>query len=103
MTRRLLAVALVVAFLGACGGGGDDSAEADAPKTTTTLSAEQSREAVKAMWTGYFKGDTAIDAAVATLENGETHRTAIKQQQDSGATKGLTVVVKDVQLVSPKL
>jgi hypothetical protein len=55
------------------------------------------------MWTNYFKESNTVDDAVASLENGDKYRDAILQQQQSGATKGLTVVVKDVQVVNPNL
>jgi ABC-type glycerol-3-phosphate transport system substrate-binding protein len=102
MTRRLLAAAAVLMLLAACGGGDDESDTADAT-TTTTASPAQASADITAMWTSYFKAGNPVDDAVASLENGATYRDAIIQQQQSGATNGLSVVVKDVQVINPKL
>ena len=102
MTRRLLAAAAVLMLLAACGGGDDES---DAPNVTATTAASsaQARADITAMWTSYFKAGNPVDDAVASLENGATYRDAIIQQQQSGATNGLSVVVKDVQLTNETL
>jgi hypothetical protein len=100
--RRSLAVSLLFVLLAACGGGGgDDDDVAEEETTTTAFDRAAATAEITAMWTQQFSEGQTVDAAVANLENGETYRDAIIQQQTSGATRGLSVQVKDVQVTSP--
>jgi hypothetical protein len=103
MRRTLVTAVVVLTLVGACGGGGGDDDGADAAPTTTQFDRAKAMTDIKDMWTTQFNAAQTVDGAVGLIENGTAYREAIQQQEDSGATSGLSVVVKDVQLTNNKL
>ena len=111
--KRVLVVGavcmVVVVSLAACGGGDDDNTAAattttEAPTTTAApFEAAKAEADIRALYVNFFKDTNTVDDIVKNLEEGESLRASIEEQQKSGAAKGISANVKTVQFQSETL
>ena len=109
--QRTLAVTVVLLALAGCGGGGDDET-ADATTTseptpsttaTTLFDPERAKAEITTLYSTFFNENTPTDQAVELLEKGEELRAAIDQQRASGAAKGISTSIKNIQFRDPTI